>query len=502
MGQNLAARVGAILELDPARNAIEYQQRQWCWGELKAAMQAFEALLQGQCIGTGAPVGMLLRNRPASFAAMLQVLLSGRCVVTINPFQSPEKVAADIAALDCPVYVADAQDWAIPQLRDAVAGVDSLGISLSQDDALEATFIRGLDQPGEKTHAAALPGIGILMLTSGTTGPAKRIQLAYANLERALLDAQFYETGGKEAAPQLRNAVVLATQPLVHIGGIWAVVSAVLSGRGIVLLEKFSVEAWHDAVRRHKLKLAALPPTAIRMIFDANVPKEDIASLLAIRSGTAPLDPEFQQAFEARYGIPILNSYGATEFAGGVAGWTLDDHRKHAHAKRASVGRAQPGCELRIVDREGFAPLPAGEVGLLEVRAKHVGNGEWMRTTDLAELDADGFLYIRGRADDAIIRGGFKVLPSDVAKVFLKHPSVKDASVVGLEDERLGAVPVVAVELREGAPLPTMDELMALARRDLTSYQIPVAIRIVDELPRTPSLKISQPGVRALFEGA
>jgi acyl-CoA synthetase (AMP-forming)/AMP-acid ligase II len=161
----------------------------------------------------------------------------------------------------------------------------------------------------------------------------------------------------------------------------------------------------------------------------------------------------------------------------------------------------QPGCELRVVDRERGTVLDLGQPGLLEVRAPHIANGAWVRTTDLAEVDADGFLFIRGRADDAIIRGGFKILPADVAKAIARHPSVKEAAVVGLKDERLGAVPVAAVELRPGAPVPSEEELLATARQHLTTYMVPVAVKIVDALPRTPSLKVSQPGVRALFEG-
>lgn len=496
----LPERIRAVLGIEPARGAVEQAGRWWSWGELSALMAQVDGLLAAQGLGAGTAVGMLLRNRPAHFAALLEVLISGRCVVTINPFQSPDKLADDLARLRCPVVLADAQDWAIPELRAAAQASGSMALSLSAGEQLQALPLEGFEAPGAGPHHEPLPGVGVQMLTSGTTGPAKRIKLPFANLERALLDALFYEAGGKDGPATLKNAVVLAVQPLVHIGGIWGAVSAVIAGRGVVLFEKFSVDAWHDAVKRHKPKLAALPPTAIKMIYDAGIPREDLASLIAIRSGTAPLDPDFQEAFESRYGVPILNAYGATEFAGGVAGWTYDDHKRFAKAKRGSVGRAQPGCDLRIVDRETFEALPPASVGLLEVKAGHVGDGGWLRTTDLAEIDADGFLYIRGRADDAIIRGGFKVLPGDVAKVFLKHPSVKDASVVGLKDERLGAVPVAAVELHQGAPRPTEDELLALARQHLVSYQIPVALKIVDSLPRTPSLKVSQPGVRALFE--
>jgi acyl-CoA synthetase (AMP-forming)/AMP-acid ligase II len=136
---------------------------------------------------------------------------------------------------------------------------------------------------------------------------------------------------------------------------------------------------------------------------------------------------------------------------------------------------------------------------VLEVKSAQIDPGRWMRTTDLAEIDADGFLYIRGRADDAIIRGGFKVLPPDVEAAIRKHPSVKDVCVVGIADERLGAVPVAAVELHDGAPRVSADDLLAEARKHLVAYQVPVRVA-VGELPRTPAMKVSKYEVGRLFQ--
>jgi acyl-coenzyme A synthetase/AMP-(fatty) acid ligase len=298
----------------------------------------------------------------------------------------------------------------------------------------------------------------------------------------------------------LKDSVAVLATPLVHIGGMYAAVAAVAAGRPIAIVEKFSVPEMRRIMQAYRPKLLALPPTALRMILDAEVAKEELGSLLAIRTGSAPLDPALQERFESYYGVPLLDAYGATEFAGAVAGWSLGDHRKYAALKRGSVGRAHPGCELRVVDAETFLPLPACTVGLLEVKTRQLDPDSWVRTTDLAEIDADGFLYIRGRADDAIVRGGFKVLPRDVEAVFRKHPAVKDASVVGLPDSRLGAVPAVAIELRDECAGITAEELLEFARLDLVSYQVPVHAKIVAALPRTPSLKVSQHEVKGLFE--
>src|SRR5262249_5628304 len=149
----------------------------------------------------------------------------------------------------------------------------------------------------------------------------------------------------------------------------------------------------------------------LRMVLEADVDPADLSSLRSIVSGTAPLDPDDADAFLARYGVPVLIAYAATEFGGGVAGWNVEDHHRFWATKRGSVGRADADSELRVVDAGTSAVLPAGAEGLLEVRAGQLASADWVRTTDLARMDDDGFLWILGRADRAIIRGGFKVLP-------------------------------------------------------------------------------------------
>jgi acyl-CoA synthetase (AMP-forming)/AMP-acid ligase II len=237
------------------------------------------------------------------------------------------------------------------------------------------------------------------------------------------------------------------------------------------------------------------------MVLQAGVPAETFDSVRAVGSGTAPLPPELEEEFEERYGIPVLSTYGATEFAGAIAGWGLRDKQQWGPSKRGSVGRAHHGIELRIVDPDTGDVLPAGQTGLLEARGGQLPGGEsaWLRTTDLAALDDDQFLFIRGRADDAINRGGFKIPPSVIEDALATHPAVDEVSAVALPDARLGQVPAAAVTLLSPA---TEEELMQYLASRLTGYQRPVAIKVVDQLPRTPSLKISRALVREhYFDG-
>jgi acyl-coenzyme A synthetase/AMP-(fatty) acid ligase len=303
---------------------------------------------------------------------------------------------------------------------------------------------------------------------------------------------------GEEGDPATRCPVLLF-HPLANISGLYFALYAGVYGRAVQLFERFRVEDWAAAVRHHRPRLLWLPPAAIAMVVDAGVPPEALSGALAMRSGAAPLSGTLRDRFETTYGLPILSHYGASEFGGIVAAMTRGDHARYGAAKRGSVGRARPGVALRVVDPEQGTPCPAGATGLLEVGAPRVGPG-WMRTTDLARLDADGFLFLEGRSDDAINRGGFKILPEQVADVLRGHRAVRDVVVVGLPDGRLGEVPVATVVLSEQGAGTGAQELEAFARRHLLAYQVPVRFLFVDDLPRTGTMKVDRRKVLALFD--
>src|SRR6202012_1208208 len=184
------------------------------------------------------------------------------------------------------------------------------------------------------------------------------------------------------APTELRRGVAIVNSPLVHIGGVFRVLQCVAEPRPFVLLERFELNRWAEAVRAHRPRTVSLVPTALRMVLHSDVPREDLASIRAVTSGTAPLSPEDADAFTEKYGIPVLTSYAATEFGGGVAGWTLPDYQQHRHAKRGSVWRADPGARLRVVGDDG-TPLGPDQVGLLEVKPGQLGPyGPWMSNTD------------------------------------------------------------------------------------------------------------------------
>jgi len=477
----LSQRIADVLSLQPDARAIEYDGRWLSWGEVGKAARRTASLTAEH--SAEPQIGMLLRNRPGQVAAFLGVLLGGGTVVTINPSRGDERTRADIAALRLPLVVGEPDDLAtLVNPETPTAAISGL-----LDDAGGS--------PRHTGGPAPRPGVAIRMLTSGTTGPPKRIDLSYDMLAHSVMGP---DPDHAPAPTQLRRGVAIVDSPLVHIGGVFRVLQCIAEARSFVLLERFELNAWADAVRKHRPRAVSLVPAALRTVLHSDLPRADLDSIRAVTCGTAPLSPDDADAFTEKYGIPVLTSYAATEFGGGVAGWTLNDYQKHWRAKRGSVGRANPGALLRVVDDDGET-LGANRVGLLEVKPGQLGpSATWMRTTDTARIDADGFVWIVGRADQAIIRGGFKVMPDDVRIALEGHPAVAGAAVVGRSDERLGETPVAMVELRE--PTSTdADALVQYLRTRLARYEIPTEIAIVDTIPRTPSGKADLSAVQRFF---
>jgi acyl-CoA synthetase (AMP-forming)/AMP-acid ligase II len=478
---DLSERIAKVLALDASAPALEFQHRWYQWGDLGATADAVE-----RHVAPGERVAVLLRNRPPHLGLLLGVLRAGACVVTANPERGTERVRADLESLGVGTVAGERADLDAfaPTVRWFVS--DTLGVVGVTGDALAGT-------------GARRPGVAVEMLTSGTTGAPKRVPLTYDTLSRVLAGAKYYERNA-DAELRLRSGVTIVNSPLVHLGGLFRILQCVNDGRSFCLLERFRVDEWADVVRRHRPRTVSLVPAALRMVLDADLDPAGLASVRSVVSGTAPLSPDDADAFRAKYGVPVLISYAATEFGGAVAGWNLDDHERFWATKRGSVGRAHGGCELRVVAPDTGDPLGPHEEGLLEVKARQLGDRvEWMRTTDLARIDTDGFVWILGRADQAIIRGGFKVRPDDVRVALERDPRVLGAAVVSRAHARLGAVPVAAVELRPGVEGVSAQQLLAEAANVLARYELPDELKLVEALPRTPSGKVDLAAVRELL---
>lgn len=493
----LSQRIARTLREGGDRPALEFDEVWSSWADLSGVAADLTAQLDHRA-PEARRIGLIARNRPVVLAAMLGLIAGGRSIVMIHAAQAPERLAEELRRLRLAAVVGEGLFWS----DQAVAAAREAGsLQLTLPDSLAGAVVAG-EAPQTSAPTAHDPAVALELLSSGTTGPPKRIPIRWSTLEAALGSAHGTPLFGQdaEALTGIDLPPAISGLSLGNIGGVYMILPSALIGQRIVLLEKFAVTPWARAVRLYRPQMLSVQPVGLRMILDAGTPPQDLASLKWIVSGASYLDPDLQDRFEQRYPIRVFGAYGATEFCGSIVLWTDALYDAFRQTKRGSVGRPAAGVAIRIVDPETGVLAPTGAIGRLEAKVDRVGP-DWIGTTDLAYVDQDGFVFITGRSDNAINRGGYKVAPEEVADALRRHPAVLDAGVVGLPDERLGEVPVAAVELRAGFAAPSPDELRDFARRHLLAYQVPARIVVTDELPRNASLKIIGPAIRDLFGG-
>lgn len=491
---NLKERFAQVPLREPEIACVYFGDETFTWRQLGQAAREVARLLADAGLPEGAAVGWTARNRPEAVAGALGLLMGGYFLSPLNSNDPLGKRVADIGKLRCAAVLDIAGAW-LPEIEGAIAEVGALGLEIQLRPEPRAQFRPGLGRLGPGPFRDNPKGAVLERMSSGTTGEPKRIPVPAELMNRAMELAFGADTGrppGKPLSPQM------VVSPFAHASGVWSLASALYSGRPMILHEKFSPDAWIASVRRFRPKVASLVPSMIKMVLECDPPPEDLASLICIRSGTAPLDPETKRIFESKYAMPILIDYGASEFLGGIAGWSLPDYKEFGSTKTGSVGRLRPDIEIRVVDADTGAELGPGPTGVLCLKSPRFGN-DWIRTTDLASYDDDRFLYIHGRADEAINRGGFKVLPERVAMVLRQFPGVRDACVLGVKDDRLGETPLAIVEPATGSKLD-VDALREFAREHMPAYEAPAHYEVVEALPRTVSLKVSRPAVREQFK--
>jgi acyl-CoA synthetase (AMP-forming)/AMP-acid ligase II/alkylation response protein AidB-like acyl-CoA dehydrogenase len=427
-------------------------------GEARRAAAATAEQLRDAGVQPGQSVAVQLPNRPEMVTTMFGVWLARAVFVPVNR-RAPD---AEVE----------------PVLRTVEAAA-----------LIRPEGIRELDGTG-----TCDPDAAFVQWTSGTTGEPKAIlhtHTAYLELlDRVLGELQ--QGRPRRGRPPTPNLIPVS---LALNAGIYNVLFGLRAGAAIVIMEQFETGSFVELVRRFGIRSTVLPPAAITMLTDDGA-IEDLAPLRFVRSITAPLSPREARRFAARFGVVVLNGYGQAEI-GEVIGWTAADAREHPE-KVGAVGRPHPGVDIKIVGAGGDV-LPGGEVGELAVRPPRMASGylggggfadrldedEFLRTGDLARIDADGFVWIESRVADVINRGGNKVHPAQVEEVLGGAPGVRDAAVVGASDARLGEVPV-AFFVGDAEP----EALESLCRDQLVAYKVPVAFHRVDALPRNEVGKV------------
>ena len=483
------SRLAALFTEWPDEQAIQFEGTWWTWGHIGQVETALATSLASDAVASRiAPIAIVMRQRPGLVAAELAALAMGRTALLVSPLQPDGPLAADIATISASVVVAHSIDWKRTGFAEAVAAAQVVGIEVDDDGGVVVRLTSSSPPPLVESLDAA-----VTVLTSGTTGPAKRLPVSWES---------FVVLGGgpEGREPRSGRGAVILSLPLTTLGGLLSMSRLVFGGRPLSMMERFDVRTWAALVKEHRPKVMGAPPPVIKMILDADISADHFVGIEAYLTSSAAVDPDVARAFEARYGIPVLLGYGATEFLNSVTGWTVALWTEFGATKLGSVGRAYPGVRLRVLDPDD-RELPPDLSGVLEVdppqRAGHLPPG-WLRTNDRACIDHDDFLWILGRTDDVIVRGGFKVDLAAVTATLLAHPAVTAACVVGLPDDRLGTVPAAVVQLVDGTEVAT-GELVEWVRDHLPPYAVPVVIRPVSAIPQTSTFKPDRTTIRQML---
>jgi acyl-CoA synthetase (AMP-forming)/AMP-acid ligase II len=376
-----------------------------------------------------------------------------------------------------------------------VQGVE--GVILVPRTEFEAACVDPRNRDAEAPEADH--DIAVLLFTSGTTGEPKAAVLRHRHLASYVIGAvEFMHADEDEAA--------LVAVPPYHIAGVSAVLTNVFGGRRFVYLSAFTPEDWVELAAKERITHAMLVPTMLGRVLEVlEKTGEKLPSLRALSYGGGRMpQPVIEKALDLLPHVDFVNAYGLTETSSTVAVLTADDHRAAlasddpaVRRRLGSVGRPLPTLELEIRDPEGavLGPNQSGEVYVRGeqiageyLHKKVISDDGWFATNDAGWLDDEGYLFVEGRLDDVIVRGGENISPGEVEDVLREHPQVADVAVLGLPDDQWGER-VAAVIVPKGET-PSTDALAAFVQQSLRSTKTPQTWEFRSELPYNDTGKL------------
>jgi long-chain acyl-CoA synthetase len=469
-------------------------------------------------IAAGDRVAIMLPNCPQAVIAYYGALMAGAVVVQTNPTYTERELRAQLEDSGATVLIV--LDLLMPRVVQARENtglkhivVTTLSDGLPFPKNLLYPIKRRKEYPDLKVNYSAAEGVlrwsaflkrgiatqicqevdadkdlAMIQYTGGTTGGPKGVMLTHGNLLANTIQTTewcYRAEAGKER--------YLAVLPLFHVFGLTVLLNQAIHRAGwLLLLPRFEPKTVLETIRRCKPTIFPGAPTMYIALLNAPTMQEgDLASIKMCISGAAPLPRDVQDNFERKSGGKLIEGYGLTE-----ASPVTHCNPIWGYRKSGTIGLPLPDTDARIVDPDGWEPLPAGVIGELIVRGPQVMAGYWnrpedteaalrdgwLRTGDLGTMDAEGFFTILDRKKDLILAGGFNVYPREVEEVLFEHPAVKEASVLGVPDPYRGETVQAYIVLKDGWQVSEM-QLDRWCRERLASYKVPKRYEFRESLP-------------------
>jgi len=477
---------------DPAirtREALWTEERCLDYAQLEQAIARSAGLLLDYGLKRGERVGLLAGRTAAAASAVPGIMAAGGAVCILDERLAAAELEARLQSANISWILADAKHFPL-----AAAAHPRALLRLEDAAHAEPRLIEGL----------RLDDDALLVVTSGSTGHPKAVLLTHGNL---LSNAQ----GIVERTDITPADRVLHNMPMHHTNGVnnqlivpWA------CGASVVVLEHFRAETFFAEVGRHRPTYFTGVPTHYSRLLAFTPPPGSLSSVRFARGGAAPLNAELHRKIEAHLGVPLVMSYGLSE---GTCTCTMNPP---AARKVGTVGTALYGQRVAIFAPGTEEPVTTNTEGEICIAGPSVMKGYvpadaradgpsirhgWLRTGDLGQLDAEGYLTVTGRLKDIIIRGGENLSPGRIEEALTAHPAVRACCVVGAPDADLGEVPVAFVTTHKGQTVPETDLKDQVASR-LPHTWVPARVTVLDAMPENRVGKIDRQALKKMAAAA
>jgi acyl-CoA synthetase (AMP-forming)/AMP-acid ligase II len=511
----------------PQRDFVVFEDERVTFDAWFRATAAFGRFLVEQGIQKGDRIAIAMRNLPEWPVAFFASTSVGAIVVPLNAWWTGPELAYGLQQSASKLVICDPERWdriaphmsELPKLR---------GVIVTRAFAPLCTPAIGLETIiGKTSDYAALPDNDLpdveiapdddatIFYTSGTTGKPKGAVGSHRNALTCITNIAYaFERDrlrqGREPAPSERHSWLIVI-PMFHVtASISWQLPAIAFGNTLVFMHKWDTVRAFELIESERIvSTGGVPSIAWQILEHPERHKYDLSSLQRLSYGGAPSAPELVRRIDSELRMIPSSGWGMTETTS-----TVTQHGARDYLNRPeSCGPPMPVADLKIMSRDGTHELPTGEVGELWVKGPQVVRGYWespeetattfidgwVRTGDLAKLDAEGFCYIVDRAKDIVIRGGENIYSSEVENRLYEHPAVVDAALIGLPHKTLGEEPAAVVHLSPGETV-TEDELRAWVAECLAAFKVPVRIAFWETtLPRNANGKIEKKKLRQVF---
>jgi len=502
----------------PDREFILFDNQSWSYAQFNERVNRLANALTKLAVEKGDRIAVLNVNCPQHVETYFAAAKIGAIYVPLNFRAKSGELVHMLGDAEAKILMTGARY--LDMVRQILPELPSVRTCVSLDEACDDfLFYDDLIVSADSTDTGADiddEDVTVLMYTAGTTGRPKGVPLRHSGFVSYVLE----NVDPADPDNEERN---LLTVPLYHVAGMQAMLAGVYGGRTLVLMRQFEAAEWLREVQEKRVSRAMLVPTMLKWVIDhPGFSDYDLSSLRIITYGAAsmPLNV-IRKAIDLMPGVQFFNAFGQTETASTISVLGPEDHviqgseterRKKLQRLSASIGKPLPDVEVRIADEHGN-DLPVGQVGEICARGPRVmkgywGDGQkksqpittdgWLKTGDKGWVDEEGYIYLAGRGDDMIIRGGENISPEEVEDVLHSHLGIEEAAVIGISDPQWGQEPCAIVVTKKSHNLGG-EALISYCQSRLAGYKRPRSVVFVDRLPRNPMGKVLKRKLREKY---